>query len=627
LAALYKTARPCQPTDFVVKAIPFEMFPARRARGYVVSNAGGAPPLTCGDIKTAALGKGRIVFLDYDTRGLAPDTEMEQTAFPYWEYEYSLFIRSILWAGQKEGAVSIRTVETPSLPDVTGKPNGVLRAALSGIPANGKSVLTARIVGEDGEAESAFEVPIHAVGESTIEVAMPHLKIGRHLVTLTLRRDGKIADFYTTVERVAGPVAVEVALTNDVLEAAEPIRGMVTLKKEGGWQVPKGAMLEVRLEDSDARLVCINSIPVLPDQTIYPLAVDFRDRLRRLYALTVTLRTPEQVLARAHKEVACPSIGTTIDEVFFPIWSGPGLSEMLDLETLHFYRALGLSPQDSASYRVRPYSYLSARAGNLVVGNNNLYRITTFQIQESSADHIRKYGTERQCLSDPAFLKAVLGEVTYKLNETLHYGASYYVLADEPSHFAYDNPCDACWCPDCQAGFRAWLRKNYGTIDALNRTWRRSFASWEEVVPAWAGDMKSEKESFAAWADFRNFMDQVYLDFNTRLAERKKEIVGDKPWGICGVESEFAPLYSGNRWEKLKDVFSWYSLYGTTELQSALRGKILGGQWNGYFRTEGSYQYVNWVNLLRGSRLLPQYSHGIFFQFIAALRSAVEKPA
>ncbi|MDD5706420.1 MAG: beta-galactosidase, partial [Kiritimatiellae bacterium] len=614
LASLYGTAQPCRSMDYLGKAVPFELFPSRRHRGYVVPYAGGMPPLTCGDLKTAALGKGRIAFFDYDTGGILPDTELEKTAFPCWEYEYSLFIRGILWAGQKVGKVSISHVETPDEIVVGNTNNGLVRAVLSGFPQGGKSVLSVKVVGEDGEAESDYEVPIEAAGDPIIDAPLPPLKVGRHLVTLTLHRDGKVADFHTSVVRVTGPFALEVALTNDVLRADESVRGEMTLRKEGEWQPHEGTVLEVRLVDCDARLVFTQSIPVHLDRTTYPLEVDFQDRLNRLYNLTVTLRTSEQVLAQTHKIVSCPSIGTTIDEVIVPLWSGPGgVNEKLDLETMRLYRAMGLSFHDAGGSRIRPCSYLAARAGIRTVGYNNFYRLTTFQTRESNADHIRKYGTERQCLSDTSFLESVGNLVTNQLKETLRYGASYYVLADEPSHFAYDTPCDACWCPDCQLGFRAWLQEHYGTIDALNRKWCSSFTSWEDVKPAWERDMKDEKENFAAWADFRNFMDQVYLDFNVRLVELKKEIVGDKPWGASGIEPGFAPIYSGNRWEKLKDVFSLYLLYGSTELQAALQGRILGGEWNGYCRPEGRYQHLSWTTLTRGGRLLPQYESGTFF--------------
>ena len=44
-----------------------------------------------------------------------------------------------------------------------------------------------------------------------------------------------------------------------------------------------------------------------------------------------------------------------------------------------------------------------------------------------------------------------------------------------------------CYCPTCQAKFRLWLRRRYGTLEELNRRWHTSFwgrvlTSFEEVT-------------------------------------------------------------------------------------------------------------------------------------------------
>ena len=46
-------------------------------------------------------------------------------------------------------------------------------------------------------------------------------------------------------------------------------------------------------------------------------------------------------------------------------------------------------------------------------------------------------------------------------------------IDNELSHYGKE----PCYCDACQAAFRTWLRKKYGTIDALNRDWGNAFWS------------------------------------------------------------------------------------------------------------------------------------------------------
>lgn len=44
-----------------------------------------------------------------------------------------------------------------------------------------------------------------------------------------------------------------------------------------------------------------------------------------------------------------------------------------------------------------------------------------------------------------------------------------------------------CYCENCEKAFRVWLRKKYGTLDAVNKAWNtefwgHTFYDWEEIV-------------------------------------------------------------------------------------------------------------------------------------------------
>ena len=44
----------------------------------------------------------------------------------------------------------------------------------------------------------------------------------------------------------------------------------------------------------------------------------------------------------------------------------------------------------------------------------------------------------------------------------------------------FNAPVEFCWCPYTQRRFREWLKGKYGSLDALNRAWYRTFESWDE---------------------------------------------------------------------------------------------------------------------------------------------------
>ena len=58
-----------------------------------------------------------------------------------------------------------------------------------------------------------------------------------------------------------------------------------------------------------------------------------------------------------------------------------------------------------------------------------------------------------------------------------------------------------CYCPASQERFRAWLKKRYGSLDAVNEAWHRTFTEWKQVEPPRFGTILTYTD-FMDWRVF-----------------------------------------------------------------------------------------------------------------------------
>jgi beta-galactosidase GanA len=72
-----------------------------------------------------------------------------------------------------------------------------------------------------------------------------------------------------------------------------------------------------------------------------------------------------------------------------------------------------------------------------------------------------------------------------------------------------------CYCDSTQARFREWLKKKYGTIDALNKAWYRTLRSFDEVQPPRFGTILT----FTDYIDWKEFIsDKLAEDLALKAA-------------------------------------------------------------------------------------------------------------
>ncbi len=114
-------------------------------------------------------------------------------------------------------------------------------------------------------------------------------------------------------------------------------------------------------------------------------------------------------------------------------------------------------------------------------------------------------------LADPAWLRRIARRLSQHVRAYAPYRPLYYSLADEAGIADLTAAWDFDFAPASLAGMRVWLKQLYGTLTALNREWETRFPDWDAVVPMTTdAALKQPGENFAAWADFKAWMDVAF---------------------------------------------------------------------------------------------------------------------
>lgn len=148
-----------------------------------------------------------------------------------------------------------------------------------------------------------------------------------------------------------------------------------------------------------------------------------------------------------------------------------------------------------------------------------------------------------------------------------------------------------CYCENCEKAFRVWLRKKYGTIEALNTAWNFTFwghnvYDWDEIVlPNVLGEgmgfedgPDDDKTAFAGLSiDYRRFnSDSILNNFKLErdtIRQYDKETV---------ITTNLMGAYKGLdyfKWAKEMDIVSWdnYPSYDTPWSMTAMQHDLMWG--------------------------------------------------
>lgn len=196
------------------------------------------------------------------------------------------------------------------------------------------------------------------------------------------------------------------------------------------------------------------------------------------------------------------------------------------------------------------YTVLASPSGGKPVWMSEKYP----EIRRVQADLVRDETGDRHnhCYTSPIYREKVKA-INTKLAERFakHPGVILWHLSNEYG--------GVCYCPLCQAEFRKWLKKKYGTLENLNHEWWTAFWShtytdWEQIHPPLE---RGEHATHGLALDWKRFTTDQVIDFMKWERDAVKAVNPDIP-----VTANFMYYFDCYNYFKFKDeldVISWDS--------------------------------------------------------------------
>jgi hypothetical protein len=529
---------------YITRAVPVETFPF----GDVSSYRYRAEPNSSVLIQTASgspvlvlseSGKGRVVAFGYRNQGVSwymPKEARGHFVDVYWEYFYALLCRSIIYAAGREPHA------IPAL-DATGS-QWRLRDAYNRVRKSGH--------GRPPE--------------------FTKLEPGRYFLEQQARGDWNIKPIEVEQPDNISDIKAE----PDVISERSPV--------DVRWRSSRPAHVEIvdGLERVIARGEGNGEVRLTPTR---PLT---HGGFVRVTCGTAVNQIPVRFAAHSREwndyEVIMPWYGpksyqpwiSTLDEQFHRI----GITTLADPER-NFKLIVSTHLPGFGIYWYRQEAYLERKA-------------------QFAKTKDTRYVTREITLESPAFEIGIREQLDKALRPLAAVKPMASYLADESSLTFYGDAFDVDWAPESIAGFREWLKHEYGGLESLNEMWSTTFTDWNAVLPM-TTEQAQKHGNFAPWADHREYMEQQFVNAFAKASDLVHEI---DPGGRASISGTQVPTaHNGCDWYQIDQKVDYIQPYSDGD-QDAMHhlfrpGLTITG-FTGYGLTGDKAQYEQWQRLFYG---------------------------
>ncbi len=603
---------------FITEGLSLDLLPEGNTGGsFYKYHANGDVLIKSGEHPVVAVknyGKGRVVALGYVDQGFTPqsvDPIETKTYWDYWEYQYSLLARALLWAAGRETGVRIASLQG-------GAGNSTVNLVLSSesprqieIDVAGKNEFGQRL------GSQKFRKDL-TPGQNIIEVFSNALKPalgwpgGKQIFNVIIRdaQSGATLNWgAATCQTPKRALMTMVRPASDLYRRGETLSAV--LGAEGNLS---GLKMRISLSDELGRLLTVLTEPARSERTF---SIPLRNFIGKLALLTAELIDENglvidqlrarpvmivQAERRAREYTALVSHGgakhylrdtqmrqvraVAADTGF--TWGG-SVNNSLQIPRGSFgvyWYDRGPTTAEGMEKAIAEYQ----RTGNF----NALGYLTKKELFRRTAD--KKYLWRTPSFNNPAFMGPLLESVRNTARNKARYRMDYYFVGDEGSLTSYSDPMDFDWSPPALDDFRKWLKEEYSTLEGLNREWKTEYKDWSAVLP-FTTDEAKKSGNFPPWADHRTFMEVTFA--RAYQAVRDAVVQGDPDAHIAVSGTQATNAYNGADWYRLDQVIDDFISYdGGNQWdlhRSFARPNAMIGFWTGYGSRGAAVQNAIWT--------------------------------
>ncbi|MEN6640901.1 MAG: beta-galactosidase [Armatimonadia bacterium] len=533
-------------------------------------------------INTYKLGKGRGVWLKYDSPALGPRQEFSFPRLVEYDYWQLLLGRAAQWAAAKEPAVAVtvfddKPLEVGRVENPTAGQLTLTTTAAQPLPVTVTTNLRRAADGSKEVVGMTSKQTLTAGQPVQVPVAVPVLRAGTYYADVVVKSaKGTETAAAGTINVVSDFGVDNVQMDRSFIERGETINGRAVLR----GTPPAGSVLQIRFRDSYDRVLKTQNIPV-------GNAADYTFSYKSDPFSTILMRVEASLIADK-REVEMKDTSFTVPkrrhgQMNFVMWDA-------GLDPLGYYAWRQLQ---TAGYNVCLLGTMGGQprkqAAVLAACDASIVPYSTRILDDKDENGYMK----PMCWNHEPVVSEYVNKIVDNQKFQREQGVFVYSLGDE----GVTKGC--CVHPDCIAAYRKWLQGQYGTIDKLNASWGEKYASFEDVNlldPKDNMEKQALKTAPARWYDREAFARYNLMHFSGRFVDAYKQLDPLAKTGFEGTGN------FGDDYDAILGTNPFYGPYpsiGDDIVRSRASRDQVRSNWMGYSKTGDAISDAAWRMVMK----------------------------